>query len=58
MLKVICAWCGKHLEGSEDADEVSHGICEVCREGVIAEFHPSDWNQHDGHDFESRRVEK
>ena len=38
MLKVVCAWCGKHLKGSETADEVSHGICEACQATAVADF--------------------
>ena len=39
MLKVVCAWCGKHLKGSETADKVSHGICETCQATAEAD-HP------------------
>lgn len=38
MLKVVCAWCGKHLKGSEAADQVSHGICEKCQATAVADF--------------------
>lgn len=31
-MKVVCAWCDKHLRGPEDAPQVSHGICMPCRE--------------------------
>ncbi len=31
-MRVVCAWCGKHLRGSETAERVSHGICKECRE--------------------------
>jgi sarcosine oxidase delta subunit len=34
MIKVICAWCGKHLrdveEKTEGNDRISHGICPDC----------------------------
>ena len=29
-MKVICAWCGCHISGSETDAEVSHGICDDC----------------------------
>ena len=38
MLKVVCAWCGKHQKGSETADEVSHGICEECQTKTVADY--------------------
>jgi hypothetical protein len=38
MFKVVCAWCGKHLEGSETADEVSHGICEACQATLVGAY--------------------
>ena len=31
-MKVICAWCNKHLRGPEDAELISHGICPECKE--------------------------
>ena len=37
MFKVICAWCGKHLKGSESDVEVSHGICEQCQTKTLTE---------------------
>lgn len=36
-MKTVCAWCGKHLEGPEDAAEVSHGICKECLAHEMAE---------------------
>ena len=39
MLKVVCAWCGKHLRGSETADEVSHGICASCQATIVIDNH-------------------
>ena len=38
MLKVVCAWCGKHLKGSETAGDVSHGICEACQTKTVADY--------------------
>ena len=38
MLKVVCAWCGKHLKGSETAVEVSHGICDACQTKTEADY--------------------
>jgi hypothetical protein len=38
MFKVVCAWCDKHMKGSETADEVSHGICEACQATVVAAY--------------------
>jgi hypothetical protein len=37
MFKIVCAWCGKHLHGSETADEISHGICEACQATAVAD---------------------
>lgn len=31
MVKVVCAWCGKHMRGDEDNPHVSHSICESCK---------------------------
>jgi Zn-finger nucleic acid-binding protein len=30
MIKIICAWCGKHLSGPEEASTISHGLCPDC----------------------------
>ena len=38
MLKVVCAWCGKHQKGSEAAAEVSHTICDECQARAVADF--------------------
>jgi hypothetical protein len=38
MIKVICAWCGKHLRNVEDKQEgTSHGICPACFAVQMAE---------------------
>jgi hypothetical protein len=29
-MKVICAWCGKHLKGNESSAVISHAICIHC----------------------------
>jgi hypothetical protein len=29
-MKVVCAWCGAHLDGDPNDSEVSHGICGSC----------------------------
>lgn len=29
-VKVICAWCQKHMKGREDAPFISHGVCRDC----------------------------
>ena len=29
-MKVVCAWCKRHMKGYEDAPSVSHGICPAC----------------------------
>lgn len=29
-IKVVCAWCGKHMNGDKNAEEVSHGMCDKC----------------------------
>jgi hypothetical protein len=29
-VKVICAWCKKHMRGKHDAEKTSHGICDKC----------------------------
>lgn len=40
-LKVVCAWCKKHLRGPEGASEISHGMCPAC----AAEFESGkEWN--------------
>lgn len=28
----VCAWCGVHMRGTPNAENVSHGICDRCRE--------------------------
>jgi hypothetical protein len=33
-MKVVCAWCGKHLEGDPDDKSVSHGICDDCMKNL------------------------
>lgn len=35
-LRVVCAWCGRHLRGPHDAslEETSHGICAGCLAGM------------------------
>ena len=38
MFKVVCAWCGKHLNGSDSSVDVSHGICEECQEKAVADL--------------------
>ena len=39
-MKRECAWCGQNLGRSISLDEkgVTHGICLVCREKMIAAF--------------------
>lgn len=34
-LTVVCAWCGREL--SHGTAVVSHGICSVCSERLVAE---------------------
>jgi phage FluMu protein Com len=36
-MKLVCAWCNKVLRDG-DSRIVSHGICPVCKEEVIAEM--------------------
>ena len=36
-MKVICAWCGKHLSGKKNDPDVSHGICNSCKKKVEKE---------------------
>ena len=38
-MKVVCAWCGEFIRMAKSVgpDRVSHGICEKCKEQVIAE---------------------
>lgn len=33
-IKVVCAWCGKHMRGDKDAAQISHGICAECKDIV------------------------
>lgn len=36
-MTVLCAWCGKHLKGSEDGNDerISHGICKGCSDKLL-----------------------
>lgn len=36
--KVVCAWCGHHISGSDGAANTSHGICQGCSERQREEF--------------------
>jgi hypothetical protein len=39
-MRAECAWCGKHLGDKPGPDgAVTHGICNACREAVLADFH-------------------
>jgi hypothetical protein len=29
-MKVICAWCRRHLAGHPDDYHITHGICGLC----------------------------
>lgn len=31
-MRVICAWCGRHMRGPQDAppERTSHSICDSC----------------------------
>jgi len=29
-VKVVCAWCGRHMRGPKNAELVSHGLCKKC----------------------------
>lgn len=53
-ISYLCSWCGKHFKGPKPgaASEISHGICEKCRDEVLrrlgldpAEFkkNPATW---------------
>lgn len=36
----VCAWCGKHLGVKAGlGGRTTHGICETCRDRVLAEYH-------------------
>lgn len=35
-LKVVCAWCKVHMRGDVNNTNVSHGICKVCFNKVVA----------------------
>lgn len=37
-MKVVCAWCKKHLMGDVSDEKVSHGICEECHDRVTKEY--------------------
>ena len=37
-MKVVCTWCRKHLRGPENADLVSHGICEPCLADALGQL--------------------
>ena len=39
-IETVCAWCGKHISGPEDAapERVSHGICPKCLEEKFPEM--------------------
>lgn len=44
MMKVQCAWCGKDMGEKPAAKiefdgKVTHGICEKCRDAVLADFY-------------------
>ena len=38
-MKIVCAWCGKHIgeRDSQDVEEVSHGVCEECLDKMEAQ---------------------
>ena len=36
-MKVICAWCPKHISGDPDDPGISHGSCEPCAKALLAE---------------------
>lgn len=37
-MKVVCAWCGKHLRGERSDPEVSHGICKQCLKRLASDL--------------------
>lgn len=41
VMKVVCAWCKKHLNGDEDDKVVSHGICDECYDRATKEYEES-----------------
>ena len=40
-MKMVCAWCSKHLSGPEDGEE-SHGICKPCADKLVKEYDEDD----------------
>lgn len=40
MMKAECAWCGETLGRRPGPDgQVTHGICEDCKNAVLADFY-------------------
>jgi hypothetical protein len=39
-MKIVCAWCGKHLGKKEPTENkhVTHTICKKCREKELNKF--------------------
>jgi len=39
-MEVCCAWCKLHMYWTSSCfpDQVSHGICEECKKGVVEEL--------------------
>ena len=38
-MRVACSWCHKELR-VDQSDEVSHGICDACAEGIYMKLFP------------------
>lgn len=36
-MKLVCAWCRKHISGDPKDTEVSHGICARCAKSLMLE---------------------
>ena len=34
-VKLVCAWCKRHLNGHTEAERVSHGICVNCANSLL-----------------------
>lgn len=37
-VKVVCAWCRKHISGPKQTKLVTHGICDECLKKQLEDF--------------------
>jgi hypothetical protein len=45
-MKVVCAWCSRHLAGHPDDPTTSHSICGLCLQSqlVLADLPSDPWS--------------